>query len=82
MGLERVQRHGYAYIPDFSAPIPVRTPAERRAARAVALDLHPLALEPAQATSLIRAAEIVGEFLAAAIIIGGGMLLIGFASLH
>lgn len=69
-------------IPDFSEPVPVRTPAERRAARAVALDLHPQALEPSPPAAAMRAAVIVGELLTAIAIIGGGMVLTGFASLH
>lgn len=69
-------------IPDFSEPVPVRTPAERRAARAVALDLHPRALEPTRLAAAMRAAVIVGELLAAVSIIGGGMVMIGLASLH
>lgn len=69
-------------IPDFSEPVPVRTLAERRAVRAVALDLHPLALEAAPLSTFARAAQIVGELLTAVTIIGGGMVLIGFASLY
>ena len=69
-------------IPDFSEPVPVHTSAERRAVRAVAIGLHPLALEPVQPSAFARAAQIVGELLAAIAIIGGGMVLIGFASLH
>ncbi len=46
-------------IPDFSKPVPVRDLAERRAARAAALGLHPQALElvqePARPATPVRA---------------------------
>lgn len=71
----------YARIPDFSQPAPVRSPAEQRAARAVALNLHPQALEPAQPTTVMRAAEFVGELLTAALIIAGGVFAYGFMPL-
>jgi hypothetical protein len=71
----------YARIPDFSQPVPVRSPAERRAARAVAIGLPPEALEPAQPTTAMRAAAFVGELLTAAIIIAGGVFAYGFMPL-
>ena len=69
-------------IPDFSEPVPVRNPAERRAARAVALDLPPQALEPSRPAAFVRAAGCLGELLVAVVIIAGGIFLTGFASLH
>jgi hypothetical protein len=72
----------HARIPDFSEPVPVRSPAERRATRAIALDLQPQALEPAQPSILSRAAGHAGELLAAISIIAGGIVLTGLASLH
>lgn len=69
-------------IPDFSQPALVRSPAERRTARAMAIGLDPRALEPAQPNVLVRAFYVVGELLTAVTIIGGGIALTAFASLH
>ncbi len=63
-------------IPDFSKPVPVRDLAERRAARAAALGLHPQALElvqePARPATPVRAAGHLGELLIAIAIIAAG----------
>lgn len=59
-----------------------RNPVERRAARAVAIGLDPRALEPARPSVLVRTSYVVGELLTAVAIIGGGMALTAFASLH
>ena len=69
-------------IPDFSEPVPARSSAERRTARAFALDLPPQALEPTRPAALVRAAERLGELLVAVVIIAGGIVLTGLASLH
>ena len=69
-------------IPDFSEPVPVRTPVERRAARAIALGLHPQALEPARPSHIERVPVVIGEALSAFAIIGGSMVLPGLMSLH
>ena len=72
----------HARIPDFSEPVPVRSPAERRAARAVAFGLDPQALEPARQAGPMRTPWDLTELLAAVVIIVGGILLTGLASLH
>lgn len=72
----------HARIPDFSEPVPVRSPAERRAARAIALGLHPQSQKPARPSILSSATAHAGELLAAIVIIAGGIVLTGLASLQ
>lgn len=72
----------HARIPDFSHPVPARSSAERRAACAIAQDLHPQALEPVSTSFLGRAVGHAGELLVAIVIIAGGIVLTGLASTY